>query len=68
MKNKKIGLYFQNKNLQYMLVSSKNVFEPDPNPKNSQKGPKNAKKGPNMAKLKTKRKHFTLTTKIDSLN
>ena len=27
--NKKIGLFFQNKNWQFTLVGSKNVFEPD---------------------------------------
>ena len=42
-----------------MLVGPKNVFGPDPNPKNS---PKSAKKAPNLAKLKTKKYGCTSKT------
>ena len=33
----KMGLYFQNQNLLYILVGPKNDFEPDLKPKNSRK-------------------------------
>ena len=38
-----------------MIVGPKNVFGPDPNPKNSPEGPKKFKKAQNEAKLKLKR-------------
>ena len=34
---------------------NENVFEPDPNPKNSSEGTKNWEKAPTVAELKTKR-------------
>ena len=40
IKNKKIGLYFQNKNWWSTLVGSKNVFKPDLDLKNSPNRPK----------------------------
>ena len=57
----KIELYFQNKSCKSMLVDPKNVFGPDPNPKNSHEGPKKAQ---DKAKLKMIRKAFTSKPKV----
>ena len=37
-----------------MLVGPKNVFGPDPNPKNSPEGPKKGKKGPKWGQIEIK--------------
>ena len=54
IKNKNIGLYFQNQRWLTTYVGSKNVFEPDPDSKNSPKGPKNSPKGPEKSAKEAK--------------
>ena len=54
MKNKKIRLHFQNKNLQSTLLGSKMCFESDLDRKNSPKRPKNILEEPKKVQNRPK--------------
>ena len=76
IKNKKDRTVLPKQKLIVYKVGSKNIFEPDLDPKNNptepkkntHEGPKKCKKAQNLAELKTKRQGCTSKTKIDSLH
>ena len=55
IKNKKIGLYFQNQRWLFTYVGTNKVFEPDPLTKNSSERVPKVQKGPNCGRIKNKK-------------
>ena len=60
IRNKKIGLYFQNQSLQPICVGLNKLFEPDSNPKNN---PVWAYKATNGVDFKTIKQNYTFKSK-----